>query len=111
MRIIQQLEDFLSVWDCWICPTFSTPAFTHRSAKARIEVDNRSLPQLAANLYAIIFNLTGHPVVTMPIGLLPEGLPIGVQVIGRRWQEMALLNTGRQLASVTDGFQRPPGYY
>jgi amidase len=46
----------------------------------------------------------------MPIGLSPERLPIGVQVIGSRWQEMAFLNTVRQIASVTRGFQRPPGY-
>jgi amidase len=46
----------------------------------------------------------------MPIGLSPEGLPIGVQVIGSRWQEMALLNAARQIASVTGGSQRPQGY-
>ena len=68
------------------------------------------MSQLEANLHSIIFNMTGHPVVTMPIGLSPEGLPIGVQVVGSRWQEMALLNTVRQIASVTRGFQRPPGY-
>ncbi len=110
IRLIQQLEKFLGMWDCWICPTFPTPAFTHRPAKARIEVDEQSVSQLEANLYTIIFNLTGHPVVTMPIGLSPEGLPIGVQVIGSRWQEMALLNAAHQIASVTGGCQRPQGY-
>jgi amidase len=110
IRLIQQLEEFLGAWDCWICPAFPTPAFTHRPAKASIEVDRQSLSQLEANLHSIIFNTTGHPVVTMPIGLSPERLPIGVQVIGSRWQEMALLNTVRQIASVTRGFQRPPGY-
>jgi amidase len=104
------LEKFLGVWDCWICPAFPTPAFTHRPAKAPIEVDNQSISQLEANLYTIIFNMTGHPVVTMPIGLSPEGLPIGVQVIGSRWQEMALLNAAHQIVSVTGGFQRPQGY-
>jgi amidase len=110
MRLIQQVEKFLGEWDCWICPAFPTPAFTHRPKRAPIEVDNQSMPQLEANLYTIIFNMTGHPVVTMPIGLSPECLPIGVQVVGSRWREMALLNAARQIASVTGGFQRPPGY-
>jgi len=110
IRIIETLEKFLGKWDCWICPASPTPAFTHRSARAPIDVDNHSLSQLEANLYTIIFNMTGHPVVTMPIGLSPEGLPIGVQVIGSRWQEMALLNATHEIASVTAGCQRPPGY-
>lgn len=111
VRLIQQLEEFLGVWDCWICPVFPAPAFTHRPAIAPIDVDGQSISQMEANLLpAVIFNMTGHPVVTMPIGLSSEGLPIGVQVIGRRWQEVALLDTARQVASVTGAFRRPPGY-
>jgi hypothetical protein len=37
-----------------------------------------------------------------------QGLPVGAQVIGRRWQEMALLNTAEQIAMCTLGDQRPP---
>lgn len=111
VQLIQQLEDFLGVWDCWICPAFPTSAFSHRTSIAPIDVDGQSISQMEANLLpTVIFNMTGHPVVTMPIGLSPEGLPIGVQVIGRRWREMALLDTARQMAPVTGGFQRPPGY-
>jgi amidase len=39
-----------------------------------------------------------------------EGLPIGVQVAGKRWSDMQLLNTAGQLAQVTGPFQRPTGY-
>jgi len=110
LGLIEQMEKFLGVWDCWICPVFPVPAFTHRSARAPIEVGSQPVSQLVANRHTIIFNMTGHPVVTMPIGLSPEGLPIGVQVVGKRWQEMSLLNAAQQMASVTGGFQRPPGY-
>jgi hypothetical protein len=34
-------------------------------------------------------------------------LPVGVQVVGRKWQEMALLNTAKQLATCTGGCQSP----
>ena len=106
--LIEQCERFLSVWDAWICPVFPTPAFTHRKPDAPIEVDGKPCPQLFANLlHNVIFNVTGHPVVTIPIGLTAQGLPVGVQVIGRRWQEMTLLNTAQQIASVTSGCQPP----
>jgi len=43
------------------------------------------LTQRQANLlHSVIFSLTGHPVVTLPIGTTGQGLPLGVQVVGRR---------------------------
>jgi amidase len=111
--LIEQVETFLGAWDAWICPVFPTPAFTHRKADAPVEVDGKPFPQLLANLlHNILFNVSGHPVVTMPIGLSGgvaggQRLPIGVQVVGRRWQEQALLNTAEQLAGVTSGCLLP----
>ncbi|MEJ2080295.1 MAG: amidase family protein, partial [Acidobacteriota bacterium] len=65
---------------------------------------------LANLLHSVIFNVTGHPAVTIPIGITSQGLPVGVQVIGRRWQEMALLNTAEQIVTCTSGYQCPPGF-
>jgi amidase len=106
--LIEQCEGFLTQWDAWICPVFPTPAFSHRKADAPIEVDGKPFSQLLANLlHSIIFNVTGHPVVTIPIGLTVDGLPVGVQVIGRRWQELSLLNIAGQMATQTAGYQSP----
>jgi amidase len=111
IRLIEQLERFFDSWDAWICPVFPTPAFTHRRPNAPIEVDGEPMPQLEANLlHSVIFNLTGHPVVTVPIGLSSGGLPIGVQIVGRRWQEMALMNAAKQISSIVNGYGVPPGY-
>jgi amidase len=111
LRIIEQLERFLDAHDSWICPAFPTPAFSHRSMNAPIDVDGQSMSQLDANLlHSIIFNLTGHPVVTIPIGSSSTGLPIGVQIIGKRWQEMALLGIAKTILSGADGYRNPPGY-
>jgi amidase len=110
-HLIERLEAFLEGWDAWICPAFPTPAFTHRGPNAPIEVDGRPMPQLAANLlHSVIFNLTGHPVVTIPVGHSSTGLPIGVQLVGCLWREMDLLNVAEAAAGVTRGYQRPPDY-
>jgi amidase len=109
--LIDASERFLSDWDAWICPVFPTPAFTHRKPNAPIEGDGQPLSMLLANLlHSVIFNVTGHPAVTIPIGTTNQGLPVGVQLIGRRWQEMALLHTAEQIAACTPGYQCPPEF-
>jgi len=108
-RLIEQLEQSLGRWDAWLCPVFPTPAFTHRSPAAPIDVDGQMLPQRMANLlHCIIFNLTGHPVVTIPLGLTSQGLPVGVQVVGRRWAELSLLDVAGQIDALAQGYQPPP---
>ena len=110
-KLIRDLDEFLNGWDAWICPIFPTTAFTHRASNAPIEVDEALVSQLNANLlHNIIFNLIGHPAVALPVGLSPQDLPIGVQVVGKRDQEVALLNVAEQIAKVTPGILRPPGY-
>jgi amidase len=64
---------------------------------------------LATGVYTGLFNLTGNPVVVLPLAHTKEGLPIGVQVVGRRWNGMALLAVAEQLTQVTGKFQAPPG--
>lgn len=53
------------------------------------------------------FNLSGHPVVVIPIGQTHNGLPIGMQVVGKRWREMELLAIAQELDQVIDAFQNP----
>lgn len=52
---------------------------------------------LAVNPYCPLFNLTGQPALTLPLGQSVEGLPIGVQLVGRHAEESLLLALGAQL--------------
>ncbi len=57
--------------------------------------------------YTMPLNLTGNPVVVIPIGQSKEGLPIGIQVVGKRWQDMSLLAIAQKLTETIDSFQPP----
>ena len=109
-----EMDRFLADWDAWICPVASVPAFKHLRVWQRgrgFSIGGRRISyEMAAGAYATIFNLTGNPVVVMPLTLSSEGLPIGVQLIGRRWHDMELLAIAEQLAEVAGPFRRPPGY-
>lgn len=113
--LMAALEGFLAGWDAWLCPVTSGPAFTHRPTSRfrgqRIEVDDEKIPYwLATIAYPTILNLTGNPVVVLPLARSKDGLPIGVQVVGQRWRDMELLAIAERLSEVTGAFSRPPGY-
>ena len=87
-----------------------TPAFAHRERGAAIRVDEHNVPySMASGAYVVPFNLTGHPAVGIPIGQTQNGLPIGMQIIGKRWRDMELLAIAQEI-DVVGRFQRPPSY-
>ena len=109
--VITGLEAFFEQWDALICPVMSVPAFPHCAKHAPILVDDQPLDYWTATIaYPCPFNLSGHPVVVLPVALSREGLPIGAQVVGPRWNEMHLLAVAKQLAEAIGPFKRPPGY-
>jgi amidase len=104
-----EVEAIFSSADAWLCPVFPTTAFTHRAPAAALEIDGQPTSMLLANLaHEVVFNLTGHPVVTLPIGLDDAGLPAGVQVIGRHGGDDHLLDVVARLDEVLEGYRVPP---
>ncbi|TGQ30855.1 hypothetical protein EN859_031055 [Mesorhizobium sp. M00.F.Ca.ET.216.01.1.1] len=91
-----------------ICPVMMCTAFHHRETGTSIPVDGVDVPYWTALSHVCRFNLTGHPAAVIPIGLDREGLPIGVQIVGRRHSDLRLHAAAKALSRLTDGFLRPP---
>ncbi|UBF28672.1 amidase [Kovacikia minuta CCNUW1] len=109
--LIASMDQELAQWDVWLCPVAMAPAFTHRQRGAAIQVDHHHVPySMASGAYVVPFNLTGHPVVVIPIAQTKDGLPIGMQIVGKRWKEMELLAIAQQIDTVIGGFRSPAGY-
>jgi amidase len=105
------VEEFFKTCDALLCPVSVGPAFPHCPTGTPIVVDGHPVPyRLGGTGYTSPFSLTGHPVVVLPLASSSDGLPIGVQVVGRRWSEMELLTLAGQLVEITGPFRRPPGY-
>lgn len=110
-RITSMMDRFLESWDAWLCPVSMSPAFTHRAPNQSIKVDGVKFPYLlACGGYTMPLNFTGHPVVVIPIGQSAKGLPIGIQIVGKRWQEIELLAVSKEIDTIADGFQHPSSY-
>ncbi|MEH1858922.1 MAG: amidase [Nostoc sp.] len=110
-RFIAQIDEALEAWDVWLTPVTATPAFTHCPAWSAIDIDGKSYPYVVANgAYTMPFNLSGHPAVVIPIGQTHNGLPIGIQIIGKRWREMELLAIAQEIDKAVGDFRHPLGY-
>jgi amidase len=110
-RFIAEIDRALEPWDVWLCPVAATTAFIHRPAWSAIEIDGRAYPHGVANgAYTMPFNLSGHPSVVIPIGQTRNGLPIGMQLVGKRWREMDLLTIAQKIDCAIGGFRSPSGY-
>jgi amidase len=103
------LDDLLRDFDVLLLPTSMTTAIPHWPSGEPIPIDGHDVAYWTVGLgYTTPCNLTGHPAITAPICLSPEGLPIGVQVIGRRWGDMELLGFVERLAEFLGPVGRPP---
>jgi aspartyl-tRNA(Asn)/glutamyl-tRNA(Gln) amidotransferase subunit A len=58
--------------------------------------------------YTRLFNLTGHPAASVPCGFTSEGLPIGLQLIGRPFDEATVLRVADAFQGATDWHARRP---
>jgi amidase len=106
---IAQMDKELEPYDALVCPVAMTTAFTHRPKGAAVEIDGRKVPyMMACGAYLVPFNLTGNPVVVIPIGKTQSGLPIGMQIIGKRWKEMELLSIAEAIDKVINAFEQIP---
>ena len=55
----------------------------------------------ASPMQTIPFNVTGHPAMSVPIGLAPDGLPIGVQITGRAFDEAMVFRIARAVEKLS----------
>jgi Asp-tRNA(Asn)/Glu-tRNA(Gln) amidotransferase A subunit family amidase len=89
-----------------LCPVCAIPAFKH--GERNWTVEGHKVEYLKAMSYSQWFNLLGNPAAVVPVGKSPNGLPIGVQIVGRPWEEEAVLAIAAKVEEASGGFRRPP---
>ena len=103
-------ERFFEIWDVLICPASMITAFPHCPPGSPLKVDGRQETYWAVSGHGALFNYSGHPAIVVPHSHDADGLPIGIQIVGKRWDESRLLGIAQALSTVTGHFRRPPGY-
>jgi len=88
-----------------LSPVCAIPAFRH--GERSWVVGGHKVDYMQVMMYAQWFNLLGNPAATVPVGESPEGLPIGVQIIGLPYAEEIILQVAA-LIEQSAGFKAPP---
>ena len=105
MRIdlLKQMEKFRVL----LLPASGIVAFPHR--QRRWKTPHKEIGLFEAMMPLTPFNLFGMPGLVVPFGLDAAGLPCGIQLVGRPYDEELLLEIGMQLERARGPFPAPPG--
>ncbi len=91
-----------------LMPVAGTAAFRHRQRS--YTVAGGTIELLEAMAPVTPWNLLGMPSLVIPFGMTGDGLPIGVQIVGRPWDEETILDIGIRLEQARGPFPTPPAY-
>ena len=111
--LINIMENFLNVYDVFVCPVSPVTAFKHHAPSksyGNFNIYNTPLKVNSVNIhyymatqaYTTPFALTESPVLALPLGLSGQQLPIGIQVVGKRYEDFKLLKIGKILNEYID---------
>ncbi|MGO4648097.1 amidase [Nocardia sp. 2YAB30] len=98
-------------FDAVVCPITPTPAFPHDHKPSleerRIDIDGVGYPFSDQLVWAGLATMPGLPATAIPTGRSPEGLPVGVQLIGPMFEDRTPLRLAELLEQEIGGFEAP----
>ena len=92
----REVDALVARHDGLLLPSLAVPATKLGISAVRIGTSEEPVRNITLRLTQL-FNVTGHPAITMPCGQTVEGLPIGAQLVGQGMQTPALLQLARSL--------------
>jgi Asp-tRNA(Asn)/Glu-tRNA(Gln) amidotransferase A subunit family amidase len=107
--LLRQMEDFPVL----LMPPCGVVAFPHRTRRWKVgpgegeETGETEIGLFQAMMPATPLNLLGLPAVVIPFGMSAEGLPIGVQLVGRPYEEELILELAVRLENARGPFPGP----
>jgi len=100
---VRQLAGYFARFDILLTPATNGPAPVHGA----LRMDHGDLDAFLDKLFAISpftapFNASGQPAIALPVHQTPDGLPVGVQLVGRFAQDTTVLKLAAQLEQASD---------
>jgi amidase len=111
-RLRAQWRELFNTYDTVICPVMPTPAYPHDHSPdqetRRIKIDGKDYVYPDQLSWPGIATLPGLPSTAIPTGLSPDGLPVGVQIVGPWLEDRTPLMLAELIEREFGGFVPPP---
>jgi aspartyl-tRNA(Asn)/glutamyl-tRNA(Gln) amidotransferase subunit A len=102
-----EVDATLARFDVLVCAT--TPVVATTVGQTEVTLDHENVPVRASLVrFTRPFNATGHPVASIPCGFTAAGLPVGLQLVGRPFDEATVLRVADAYQRATDWHARRP---
>lgn len=113
-RLRSEWHHLFAEYDVVLLPSVAVPAIPHTHEGSlfdrTIDVDGATQPYTHLFRWIAPATLSGLPATQAPIGTTPEGLPVGLQIIGNYGQDHTTIAFAEALASNGIGYQTPPAF-
>lgn len=123
-RMIEEVRSCFAEVDAMVLPAVPMPAFPIAQATSYLGMPTGPIDQSASHVddpkveieellelktrYTVLFNLTGQPAMVLPCGFSSNGLPIGLQIVGKPLEESMVFRVARAYERITDWHQEHP---
>src|SRR5215468_5597229 len=108
-ELYQRVREFMETYEFMICPVNQVPPFDVQQ-RYITEINGVQMETYIDWMRSCYFiTVTGLPAISVPCGFTPEGLPVGVQIVGRHQDELGVLQLAYAFEQATQYWQqRPP---
>jgi len=96
-------------YDILVTPTTAVPAFELGTAAPR-QINGIDVRATDWQPFTFPFNFTGHPAASIPCGWTSDNLPIGMQIVGKRFQELLILQVSRAFEKIAPWQDKKPNF-
>jgi Asp-tRNA(Asn)/Glu-tRNA(Gln) amidotransferase A subunit family amidase len=107
-RLLESFDGWLGDRDALLCPTSISAAFAAGPLGAPVDVDGEAVPSTAVDHACLLATVLGAPALVVPAGRDELGLPVGAQLVGRRWDDCRVVAAGATISSVLGALPPPP---
>ena len=107
--LYHRVREFMETYEFMICPVSQVPPFDVQQPYIT-EINGVQMETYFDWMQSCYFvTVTGLPAISVPCGFTPEGLPVGVQIVGRHQDEFGVLQLAYAFQEATQCWQhRPP---
>ena len=115
--IYEEICNIFRKIDILITPTLACPAFelgksqiNMETMKTNINIDGKNVSSTGWLPFTYPFNASGHPAASIPCGWSSNGLPIGMQIVGKKFDELTVLQVSKAFEDVAPWQDKTPKF-